>query len=542
MGTQLSLIENSPLPMATTVGPGHRLVCANAAFCELQGKAADDIIGYPILEAISGDDANDVLALLDGVYGGERSGFVNHLQYTDPGHLLHYKSYMAWGVSADDDDTDGLVIQVSDFSDPLAINQTAEEIHELNREIRHINEQLVINAVHQQTLAEIAAGSELRLRSLIQGLNAIVCEIDALTEKFTFVSDRAESFLGYPNTLWNEEGFWEQVIHPDDYEMVSTSFRQAGHAGAGLQYTFRAIAANGSEIWLRNIMTIVRDSDGRVTKRRCVIVDFTEQQSANFALTLELERNRGIAEALQYSILWHQPEKLFPGLTLAAFYEPTVGDALVGGDFFDAFRLPDQSVMLVVGDVTGKGLKAAARTVEVTFALRAFAHDFAGAAETVRRLNEFICDSHHDDDREKGNSLIVVSLIVINPINGATQVVSAGAERPLILRATGEAEEVDVRGIMLGVNRGASYTATDLSLDPGDKLIMTTDGITEARHDNVFFGNDHLLGVARLTADHRTPHDVGKTILEAARAFAGGRFTDDVCLLVVQRDHVGAVD
>lgn len=543
MKTSMSLLENSPMAMATTEGPGHRLVFANTAFCELQGKSVDDIIGNPISEAISGGDAHDVLALLDGVYGGDKSGFVNHLQYADHGRLLDYKSYMAWGLSSVDEVSDGLVIQVSNFTDPAALSiwrESAQEAHELSSEIRHINEQLVINAVHQQTLAEIAAGSELRLRSLIQGLNAIVCEIDERTGAFTFVSDRAESFLGYSIERWNEEGFWEHVIHPDDYERALNAFRGVGESGEALQCTFRALGANGAEIWLRNLVTFVRNENLRITKRRCVIVDFTEQHSADLALTIELERNRGIAEALQYSILWKQPEKLFSGLTVAAFYEPAAGDALVGGDFFDAFLLPNKSIMLVVGDVTGKGLKAASRTVEATFAIRAFAHDFAGAAETMRRVNEYICDSHHDDAAEIGNSLIVLSLVVVDPVTGATEVVSAGAERPLILRSSGMVEEIDVRGIMLGVDREASYKATEMFLGRGDTLIMTTDGITEARHGNVFFGSNGLIDATSQASNFGTPHEVGKAIVDAARAFSNNHLADDVCLLIVKLNGVAA--
>ena len=283
-------------------------------------------------------------------------------------------------------------------------------------------------------------------------------------------------------------------------------------------------------------MTILRDEQRRVIKRRCVVVDFTEQHTANLALTIELERNRGIAEALQYSILWKQPEKRFSGLTVAAFYEPAAGDALVGGDFFDAFLLPNKSVMLVVGDVTGKGLKAASRTVEAMFALRAFAHDFAGAAETMRRLNEYICDSHFDDELEIGNALIALSLIVVDPVTGDTEVVSAGAERPLILRSWGTVEEVYVRGILLGVDRVATYKATEMSVGLGDMLIMTTDGITEARQGNVFFGNNRLIDVTHEAASFETPNEVGKAILSAARGFASHQLTDDVCLLVVKRN------
>jgi serine phosphatase RsbU (regulator of sigma subunit) len=268
-----------------------------------------------------------------------------------------------------------------------------------------------------------------------------------------------------------------------------------------------------------------------------LVLSAIHQHSLHELLTAELERNRSIAEAMQYSILWRQPVKIFPGLTVASFYQPAAGDALVGGDFFDAFSLSPESVCLMVGDVTGKGLKAAARTVEVTFALRAFAHNYQHPAEAIRHLNEFICDFHRDDDGSIANALIVLSLIAINPITGLIQVVSAGAERPFILRASGAVEELAVQGLILGVDRKATYGALEGHLQAGDTLFMTTDGITEARRGSEFFGFERLVETARRASACGTPNDIGKAILQAVRDFSNGQLTDDICMIVMRRDR-----
>jgi len=536
------IIENSPFAMAITEGPGHKLHFVNSAFCLLQHKNADEIVGHPIMAAISGANSHDVLQLLDGVYGGAKSSFVNHLQQdSDRSHDLNYKSYLAWSLSGINERLDGLVIQVTDFSKPWPLSdhdQIAVEEQALNGEIRQINERLVLSALHQQTLAEMAADSELRLRSLIQGLHAIVCEYDGLTDTFTFVSERAESFLGYSIERWNESDFWKQIIHEDDYEDAVAGFRAVSQPDEGRQYTFRVTAANGCTIWLRNIVNVVRTPDGAIATRRCVIVDATEQQAAHELLTAEMERNRAIAEAMQYSILWRQPVKLFPGLTVASFYEPAAGDALVGGDFFDAFRLSDGAICLVVGDVTGKGLKAAARTVEVTFALRAFANEYNDAAKIINRLNEFICDFHYADDGNADNALIVLSLVVIDPITGTARVASGGAERPFILRADGVVDEIAADGLILGIDRDAFYGTAEVSLQLGDTLFMTTDGIPDARRGQDFFGYERLIETARRTIKTGTPHEIGKAIVDSAHAYTGGLLTDDICLLVVQRESI----
>ncbi|MGO8672493.1 MAG: SpoIIE family protein phosphatase [Capsulimonadaceae bacterium] len=529
------IIENSPLAMAVTEGPGHKICFVSSAFCAMQGKRAGDIVGHPISDAIGDAEAPDVLALLDGVYRGEKGLTVKYLHYSTPGRVVNHKSYTAWCLTTVNEHSDGLVIHINDLTTPTNDTKPGGDLYEQNREIRQINEKLVLSAVRQQSLAEMSARSESRFRSLIRGLNAIVCEVDASTGTFTFVSERAESLLGYAIDQWHESGFWKRIIHPDDYEAAHAALIVDEPSRDGLEYTFRVAAADGSEIWLRNIIQVVRDSSGIIANRRCVIVDATDQQYANEALAMELERNRSIAEAMQYSILWPQPEKVFPGVRVAAFYEPAVGDALVGGDFFDAFKLPNHSIMLVVGDVTGKGLKAAARTVEVTFALRAFAQDYIDPGDMLRRINEFICDFHRDDEGDIGNALIVLSLVVVDPETGTLRAASAGAEPPLIIRAAGGVEDLAVKGLILGIDRNVSYGTVDVHLEFGDTLLMTTDGIPESRRGRDFFGYGRLLEAARKAAAMGTPHQIGTAILDSARAYTSGRFTDDICLLLTQR-------
>ena len=553
-----TMIADAPVGMAITEGPQHTLRLVNAAFCALQGKQAGEILGQPVAEAISGLGRESVLALLERVYGGEKSGSVRNLQYSEPGHSLRYKSYTVWDLPESDGRTDALVIQVTDFAEQNLANerrdQTVQEIcalnhemQEMNGEMRRINERLVLSSLEQQTLADAAVAAERRLRAMVQGLNAIICDVDALTGQWTVVGGPGETFLGYPLDRWTQEGFWKQVIHEDDYERAAASFQTGGSPGDGDPRAFRVTAADGATVWLRTILKAVTNEAGAVIKRRGILVDVTEQQSAYLALSRDLERNRAIAEALQDSLLWPQAERSFHSLKAAVFYEPALDDARVGGDLFDAFRLANGSILLTVGDVTGKGLTAAGRTGEIKFALRAFAQDYKDPADMIARLNRFLCDFHSDD--ALSHALVVLSLIVVDPITGAAQAASAGAEPPLILRASGAVEELPVRGLILGIDPKADYEATALSLEEGDMLLMSTDGITETRRGRDFFGSDRLLQAARRGATRKdgsgraeTPvplPDVGKAILEAARAHGGGHFRDDICLLLVRRDPPG---
>jgi PAS domain S-box-containing protein len=140
--------------------------------------------------------------------------------------------------------------------------------------------------------------SEERFRDLVEGLDAIVWEADGETRQLVFVSHRAESILGYPVENWlTERGFWLRHVHPDDREPVAATARDALAAGRDHEFEYRAIADDGREVWLRNIVHLVKDDRGRVTSLRGLTVDVTERKRAEEALRESEERMRAIAEA-----------------------------------------------------------------------------------------------------------------------------------------------------------------------------------------------------------------------------------------------------
>ena len=103
-----------------------------------------------------------------------------------------------------------------------------------------------------------------------------------------------------------------------------------------------------------------------------------------------LRREHLIAETLQRSLLSAPAEDAFPGLRIQTEYEPAWREALIGGDFYDALSLGGNTVALVVGDVTGKGLEAATHTAEVKYALRAILREHPHPAQALGRLNDFL--------------------------------------------------------------------------------------------------------------------------------------------------------
>ena len=160
-----------------------------------------------------------------------------------------------------------------------------------------------------------------------------------------------------------------------------------------------------------------------------------------------------IAETLQRSMLQVPPDGRFPRLQVETLYEADPNESDLGGDFFDAFALSEERVALVVGDVSSKGLFAAARTTEVKYALRAFLHEHQAPEIALARLNNFICKTHRLD-ADSGETFIILALVVVDTVTGNTTLSSAGAEPTLILRLDGTAEQVTIIGLPLDLHGG----------------------------------------------------------------------------------------
>ena len=254
-----------------------------------------------------------------------------------------------------------------------------------------------------------------------------------------------------------------------------------------------------------------------------------------------LQRERRIADALQRSLVREIAPTAFPNLHVISLYEAAWTEAQVGGDLFDAFRLPTGSVAFAVADASGKGLDAAARVAQVKYALRAYAREADGdVARIAGRLNDFLCDGDVDKETSFAGSFVTLALALIDPTTGKTDLISAGCEPPLLLRAaTGAIESVAIGGPPLGVLAGFSYDRRACTLEHGDTLLMYTDGITEARAGGELFGTEGLTKTALAAHSLWSDPDLrplATALLEGARAFGQGTLCDDACLLLVRRE------
>jgi len=204
----------------------------------------------------------------------------------------------------------------------------------------------------------------------------------------------------------------------------------------------------------------------------------------------------------------------------------------VGGDFYDVLPLADGRVILTLGDVAGKGSPAALLMALLLAVLRTLVDEALGASELVERLNVQIY-RHTPASR-----FITLFYAVYSPSTGAITYVNAGQNPPLIRRLNGRYERLGTTGVALGMFDKSVFTSVDTLLEPGETLILYSDGITEAEDPN---GQPFEEAGLELVVERFTNHaagEIGAQVLTAVEAHARqSRFVDDLTILVLKR-HV----
>lgn len=259
------------------------------------------------------------------------------------------------------------------------------------------------------------------------------------------------------------------------------------------------------------------------------------QEQARVMLAAANAHHKRIAETLQRSLLHNIRDDAFGGLEVASLYEAAWSEADIGGDFYDAFLVDDGKVALVLGDVAGKGLDAAARTAEVKYALRAFLQEYPHPARTLARLNDFLC-GFHDFAEEDNPRFVVAALGVMDPQSGEGVFSFAGAEPAIILRRDGSVETVAGHGLPLGIQPNEDYQTFTCQLAKGDILLLVTDGLTEARRGREYLGHSGVIETASAACGIGSLHAAAAEILRRVKEYSGGSLRDDACLLLARRE------
>jgi len=202
----------------------------------------------------------------------------------------------------------------------------------------------------------------------------------------------------------------------------------------------------------------------------------------------------------------------------------------VGGDFYDVLPMRDGRIIIALGDVAGKGSPAALLMALLLAVLRTLVDEELDAPALMERLNVQIC-RHSPSSR-----FITLFYAVYSPLTGALTYVNAGQNPPLIRRLDGHYERLGSTGVALGMFDKSTFASIDTMLNPGEMLVLYSDGITEAEDPNgqPFEESGLETVVDRLAA--QGPAEIGTQVLKAVEGHAKElRFVDDLTILIAKR-------
>jgi sigma-B regulation protein RsbU (phosphoserine phosphatase) len=239
---------------------------------------------------------------------------------------------------------------------------------------------------------------------------------------------------------------------------------------------------------------------------------------------------REIAEALRIQkrlLPEHVPQ--IDGWELATSWQPASG---VGGDCFDAIRFNRSRLAITIADVVGKGVPAALLMSNLQAAVRAFASPSAEPHSVCCQVNRILCGNIAE------GRFISFIYCVLDAEDGTLTYSNAGHYQPMLVREDGCVERLASGGPVIGVLPDALYEQGSVAAGPGDRLVLFTDGLTEARDaSDAEFGEPRLLDAAVRHRACSAPALQARLIDEVA-TFTGGRLQDDATLIVLAADSV----
>jgi serine phosphatase RsbU (regulator of sigma subunit) len=229
-----------------------------------------------------------------------------------------------------------------------------------------------------------------------------------------------------------------------------------------------------------------------------------------------------VATTLQRTLL---PPELpdVPGWSFCALYLPAGGEADVGGDFYDVFPTA-AGWMAVMGDVVGRGPAAASLTAMGRYTLRTAGSLSGTPTMGLARLN--------DNLRERGEmALCTAAVVLLHEDTSEASIVCAGHPLPYLIRR-GAVQAVGRTGPLLGAFEHGEWLSSSLDLEPGDVLVLYTDGVLDARGPEDRFGEERLEAALEGVA---SAEQAVERIHTALVEFAGAEQADDTAVLAMQK-------
>lgn len=255
-------------------------------------------------------------------------------------------------------------------------------------------------------------------------------------------------------------------------------------------------------------------------------------QAALFEQRAKLERRAEevLSQENLAPLLWSArlaPDELpsMEGFEVGSVYEP--GSGSMAGDFYDIYPIGDTRVAAVIGDVAGHGIEPSITAFQVKYLLRVFLRQYRDPAQALEELNALLSTQNKPED------FVSMCVAVFDQVAGTVRFASAGHPAAWVWH-DGEVRALRSTGPMLTLDPKGTFISREVPLEPGDVLLMYTDGLAEARQGEELFGEERIGAMLRRDPG-RDADTLCKALLEAAQDFSASALSDDVAILAIRR-------
>jgi PAS domain S-box-containing protein len=482
-----------------------RIVRSNPAFARLVGRDGDELIGVAVADLCEEEDRPELAAAFEQVTGSPRAPAGSERPSVDL-RLVASNGAEVWVAMI------ASAIEATDFAEPLLLAQwvdlTVRRRAEQDRAELLLEQaarvqaesvadrlsklQTLTSALEALTLEELLPRIAARLAELF---GADVAEVEIAGELDQPVVVRAAGAQVQTEALVVEEDRWRQV----------------------------PLVIEGANVGcLRLALPAARSFS---PTERSLLQDAADRAALAIRRAQLHEEEHRIAVELQRGLI---PKRLpeVPGVTLAASYEVAGIGVQVGGDWYDAFAMPDGRLGIVVGDVTGRGIRAASAMGQLRTLTRAFAvadggHRTPGEALTLLNRHQLALGDEH---------LFTIVYAIVDPANGTIAWANGGHPPPLLRAADGACRYVEGGNGLMGVEDRV-YETFEERIDPSSTMVLYTDGLVERRSESLDVGLERLAGAVCTGPDE--PAALCDHILAALLEPPGQRY-DDVTAVVAR--------
>ena len=268
------------------------------------------------------------------------------------------------------------------------------------------------------------------------------------------------------------------------------------------------------------------DESGNISGTVGELEDVTRLKAMQTDLEKALVKEHYLAETLQKALIPDIPE-CTDVLKIGKAYATAFAQDRVGGDFFDVFSPNAEQVSIVIGDVSGKGLRAAVLTALVRYTLRAYSYEDPSPKRLIEKLNDVVASEVAPEE------FVTLFYGLWDVKQQSLSFVNAGHEPPLYLACSeSEARELSASGSLVGSLPGALYREHSLILSSGDRLLLYTDGVTEAKGDKDFFGLEAVKDFF-VAKRHESPSEFSAQLMGRLKEYSNGHLRDDAAVLLI---------